>query len=954
MMPPRKRQRPNPTLLSSLSLPTTALSPETSLSRASSASAQQASDQKKPPQSESNSERKSSDASQRVKEIRKTNSWYASWSKPQKATASTSVARENILGGTVKSRHAPDFSRFEAKRSEDDASITDDTDPGLPPPTISTNTSNTSNIDKKSDANKSVGSLRLGDKKLSDTGRAPEMPSAPETKPSAEQQQQASDPTTAQEQQPPPEAPADKDGPAIDAPQEQVPSAGWFGGWWAKPAPVEPPAKSTPGPEETKEEAVKPAETETIEPAEAAPPSEEAPPSEPASTGNAAEAPQASSWFGYWYSTPQPKAKEALSPQPEPTKEQSVPKDQMSSKQGADAKSTGSPGETAVPNDERKKGSVVTVSRASSKKSKIDLNEDPKGKAGDVPAKDNPEPEPEAAQSPPPKAGSTWAFWSRDSPKSKGKTTSPESGQIAVMGEGSEVQPLPIAERRISESATRDSKEDATPPEPPAGVLSWRRSKRIRPISMDLESVRPPSADSTKSAPVDRPSTTPHSQVGIEQELPPSKPLARTDSKKKKPVSVSKKPVAESEPTVKEPPNVLLPSFSSTYQMKENPSILRQITNLVLRTSQPPPNHVFRVKDPPKIRKAVAIGVHGFFPASYLRPMIGQPTGTSLRFVGLCADAIRKWADSHGCSDCEIEKVALEGEGRINDRVANLWKLLLNWIEHIRQADLVVIACHSQGVPVSIMLLEKLIDLGVLTDTRIGVCAMAGVALGPFPDYKSSILMGSAAELWEFGDPQSNNSQRFEACLKRVVDFGARITFVGSIDDQLVPMESAVYSPANHPYIYRAVFIDGRVHAPDFISHLIGFALKLRNLGISDHGLIRELSVALAGSLYSGEGHSRLYFDSAVYDLAILHALETTSTAQPTPCVIPKRETTPLASSNPYVLPWIMRGLLEEDFVKTQLSAETEELLRQFDDWKPTNKALKDVKYRLEAVRSKL
>jgi hypothetical protein len=49
-----------------------------------------------------------------------------------------------------------------------------------------------------------------------------------------------------------------------------------------------------------------------------------------------------------------------------------------------------------------------------------------------------------------------------------------------------------------------------------------------------------------------------------------------------------------------------------------------------------------------------------------------------------------------------------------------------------------------------------------------------------------------------------------------------------------------------------------------------------------------------------------------------------------------------------------MRGMLEEDFVRTELSSETEELLRQFDDWKPSNKALKDVKYRLEAVRSKL
>jgi hypothetical protein len=49
------------------------------------------------------------------------------------------------------------------------------------------------------------------------------------------------------------------------------------------------------------------------------------------------------------------------------------------------------------------------------------------------------------------------------------------------------------------------------------------------------------------------------------------------------------------------------------------------------------------------------------------------------------------------------------------------------------------------------------------------------------------------------------------------------------------------------------------------LSHLVGFVLKLRNLGISDHGLIRELSSPLAGSLYTGEGHSRLYDDEAVY-----------------------------------------------------------------------------------------
>lgn len=166
---------------------------------------------------------------------------------------------------------------------------------------------------------------------------------------------------------------------------------------------------------------------------------------------------------------------------------------------------------------------------------------------------------------------------------------------------------------------------------------------------------------------------------------------------------------------------------------------------------------------------------------------------------------------------------------------------------------------------------------------------------------------------------------------------------------------------------------DTNTHPPPSIAHLVGFALKLRNLGVSDHGLIRELSTPLAGSLYSGEGHSRLYDDERVYDLAVTHALETTDIVGPCEVVHHRRGggggdgggsgsgdggggggSAGLSNPNPYHLPWIMRGVLEEDFVKTELSAETAELVRQFDDWKPVTKALKDVKYRLEAVRSKL
>jgi hypothetical protein len=88
-----------------------------------------------------------------------------------------------------------------------------------------------------------------------------------------------------------------------------------------------------------------------------------------------------------------------------------------------------------------------------------------------------------------------------------------------------------------------------------------------------------------------------------------------------------------------------------------------------------------------------------------------------------------------------------------------------------------------------------------------------------------------------------------------------------------------------------------------------------------------------------------------ILSLAVQHALETTSVGD-VPLVVQKYEVP--TNSNPFILPWSMRGLLEEDFVKTDLHKEATDLLEQFDAWKPSTKGLKDVKFRLEAVRSKL
>lgn len=340
-----------------------------------------------------------------------------------------------------------------------------------------------------------------------------------------------------------------------------------------------------------------------------------------------------------------------------------------------------------------------------------------------------PSPTKPAPKSPPPSAGSTWAFWSRDvRPSTNNKPLGepqPEAGELAVIGQGSEAHPQPAQgiEIETAEAAKEPDVKPAKPAKEPKAKLglsaiTGKKNKRVRPQSMDLDESPVPSGVATP-----QPVASSKSSIAESAQESPSKAPA------------SKQAVAPETPSKTLPPNLLLPSFGSTYHMKDNPSIIKQITQLLLRTQQPPANHVFRAKETPTITKAIAIGVHGLFPAAYLRPIIGQPTGTSIRFANHCAEGIRRWADAHGCPDCEIEKVALEGEGKIANRVDNLWKLLLNWIDHLRSADLIILACHSQGVPVAVMLVAKLIDLGIITNARIGVCAMGKFSSCPYGQY---------------------------------------------------------------------------------------------------------------------------------------------------------------------------------------------------------------------------
>jgi len=150
-----------------------------------------------------------------------------------------------------------------------------------------------------------------------------------------------------------------------------------------------------------------------------------------------------------------------------------------------------------------------------------------------------------------PTVGSSWAFWSSDTSKktvdASGDTQ--ESGLLAVSGEPSQDNPVPA--KIVTVKDTKNGKS----------------TKRERPESLEVD---------------ERSRKLKLAQPGSAKEVPA--------------------------PTKNSAPNLIIPSVKQTYRLVENPSILQQIARLLLHGQQPPAKHVYLAKDPPKIKKAVAIG----------------------------------------------------------------------------------------------------------------------------------------------------------------------------------------------------------------------------------------------------------------------------------------------------------------------------------------------------------
>lgn len=372
-----------------------------------------------------------------------------------------------------------------------------------------------------------------------------------------------------------------------------------------------------------------------------------------------------------------------------------------------------------------------------------------------------------------------------------------------------------------------------------------------------------------------------------------------------------------------------------------------------------------------KVKRVVTIGIHGWFTSSNMvKSVLGEQTGTSVKFATMMHDAVQSFLEDRELGAFNIQAIALEGQGEVEYRIDKLYDQLVakkEWLQAIRMADAVFFATHSQGAVVTTQLIARLLDQELLRGPQAHLLAMCGIAQGPFiylyqslalAPYFNWVESAPARELFDFQNPESVAAIKFLEALRIILHAGVKITTIGSLNDQVVPLYSALFSGVSHPGILRAVYIDSDAfRTSDFLANLIVFSIRLRNAGLSDHDLVYHVSEALAGAL-TGVGHSKIYEEENVYKLAVRYHFETTHVTEAPTHLDVRADAPPLSMSfnprdrrNPYLLTWALRGIIEDPQVRELFGNELLALREAYETWRPQTKVLKDVKLKLEGIR---
>lgn len=199
-----------------------------------------------------------------------------------------------------------------------------------------------------------------------------------------------------------------------------------------------------------------------------------------------------------------------------------------------------------------------------------------------------------------PSSGS-WVFWSRERTRagnaSKSEpSTSGEVGEIAIQRTASESKPQPVEIKEVEEDITK--------------LKDPMSKKRERPISSEQGQ----QASKKRTAQSNQDSGT--SEATSMQDS-----ILKTTVHPSRKTSIQKPKAAEG--SSKGPANLLLPAFRDTYTVASSPSCWQSISRMIVGGQDTSRKHLSLSSTQPRVQRALAIGVHGYFPAPLIQK--GEP-----------------------------------------------------------------------------------------------------------------------------------------------------------------------------------------------------------------------------------------------------------------------------------------------------------------------------------------
>ena len=442
-------------------------------------------------------------------------------------------------------------------------------------------------------------------------------------------------------------------------------------------------------------------------------------------------------------------------------------------------------------------------------------------------------------------------------------------------------------------------------------------------------------------------------------------------------------------------PAALLSSVSSWLFPPAAPT--QQPTNISTLSPAPSPPPTPPPPPPPPpyattLRRVVVIGVHGW---SLFGGMLGdKPLLVSSRFCYYIQHALQRYMRSLSLPDgstrppLHITCIPLYGHGRVEDRVSMYVESQLpQYTDELRQADHVIIACHSQGCMVTSSLLALLLlnpnpPLTLPAPPHISILMLAGLHHGPFPDLPTD-LYPPTKELLSYSHFHSSHSQLHIERMQRLLAAGVRVMLVGSVHDAVVPLYSSLGQLLGRSTnLVRAMYVDYQHYQPDFLYSLLSLTLYLSNNppaltqppGLAPGSdVLTHLSGFLRGSLLekAGGAHSAMHRLVDVYGLAVEWALsgagEVASDVVGGGSVVVAggysgvmwnahlTDGFTLSKLNRHLLVWSVRGMLAELESRRgesglDVDGERQRLMALYVEWAPKSKNLRALRETLAVV----